>query len=123
MTYDEILAAIPPMTCNPGCGDCCGLVPWSPREWARVAARAPEGVILHDMDGALVPQTLTSVTCPFFDDGCTVYADRPFLCRLFGTAPANRLLACPHKCRPAVPLSRSRADWLTMLYAREERRR
>lgn len=122
MTYDDIIAACPPMACAPGCGDCCGLIPFSPREWARVAARAPAGLTLHRVNGSYVPQHGDSLDCPFFDgSGCAVYADRPFICRLYGTAPIVRALACPHRRQPDIPLSRHRADWLTMRYLRVER--
>ncbi|GAB7129184.1 hypothetical protein JCM19000A_36920 [Silvimonas sp. JCM 19000] len=33
-------------------------------------------------------------------DGCTVYAERPLICRLFGTVPS---LPCPHGLGPATP--------------------
>jgi hypothetical protein len=33
------------------------------------------------------------------EHGCEVYAERPLICRLFGTTPR---LACPNGKRPAV---------------------
>lgn len=113
----RLYAAIPSFTCIKGCGDCCGLVPWSQEEWAKVADRAPGGVTLRRMNNQVVPQRGTSDHCPFFDHGCTVYDDRPFMCRLFGTARDWRL-TCPHGCKPEPLLSKQKTDWLTMRYQR-----
>ena len=90
-----IYRQIPALRCVAGCGDCCGIVPWSAEEWARVADRAPDGVELQDFAGCVIPTLPGSSVCPFFKGGCTVYDDRPFMCRLFGTAPDARL-TCPH---------------------------
>lgn len=124
MTHDlsSLYERIPAFTCIKGCSDCCGLVPWSPEEFAKVADRVPAGVTLLDMNGCVVPQRGTSGTCPFFDHGCTVYADRPFLCRLFGTAPEPRL-TCPHGCHPEKQLTVEKAKWMTMRYQRETQSR
>ncbi len=113
-----IYRQIPAMRCKPGCGDCCGLVPWAPEEWARVAERVPPDVELLDFEGCVIPMRAGSLTCPFFAGGCTVYDDRPFMCRLFGTAPDARL-TCPHGCGPTKRLTASKAAALWDRYARE----
>jgi Fe-S-cluster containining protein len=119
---DAIYRQIPAFGCRPGCGDCCGLVPWSREEWARVADRAPAGVTLEAYDAdTVIPMRGASTTCPFFSGGCTVYEDRPFMCRLFGTVRDARL-TCPHGCRPDPLLSKQKADWLTMKYLRARKR-
>ena len=41
---------------------------------------------------------LAELSCPHLgDQGCQVYAERPLICRLFGTTPR---LACPNGKRP-----------------------
>ncbi len=43
---------------------------------------------------------LAALCCPHLaDTGCQVYAERPLICRLFGTTPR---LACPNGKRPEV---------------------
>lgn len=43
---------------------------------------------------------LAALSCPHLGDtGCQVYAERPLICRLFGTTPR---LACPNGKRPEV---------------------
>lgn len=45
-----------------------------------------------------------SERCPLLGPGgCTVYADRPLVCRLFGATAGVMDLACPHGCGPADP--------------------
>lgn len=99
MLYREI----PDMTCRPGCSDCCGPVPWSPAEIARVADVIPPGAAYETVRGiSILVDTMNPLRCPFVgpQGGCTVYERRPFTCRLFGTAPAEPRLRCPHGCRP-----------------------
>jgi len=45
---------------------------------------------------------LANLSCPHLgSNGCEVYAERPLICRLFGTTPR---LPCPNGRRPAVML-------------------
>jgi Fe-S-cluster containining protein len=107
------------MACKPGCGDCCGAVPWSAEEWAKVKDRVPAVVAVEIMDigdGGVIPLRKGTTTCPFFSGGCTVYDDRPFMCRLYGTAPDARL-TCPHGCRPKQMISAAKARALTNEYS------
>lgn len=105
--------------CKPGCGDCCGPVPWTPAEWDRVKARVPPFLAVEpwaSFESGQVAYTVQGTTrCPFFVNGCTVYEDRPFMCRLFGTAPDARL-TCPHGCKAAKPLTLAEAGRLADLY-------
>jgi hypothetical protein len=70
---------IPEMECIPGCAQCCGHVPWSPEEVD----------LLGDDKDKLSRLTLR---CSFYDNGCTVYENRPITCRLFGVAEG---MPCP----------------------------
>ncbi len=45
-------------------------------------------------------KALENLSCPHLgEQGCTVYMERPLICRLFGTTP---VLACPHGKRPQL---------------------
>lgn len=85
-------ARIPTFTCKPGCHDCCGPVLATPREVAWLP-------VVDEQRRQAAEETLT---CPYIGpNGCTVYADRPLICRLFGTTPR---LPCPEGCRPPQPV-------------------
>ena len=80
---------IPAFACKPGCHDCCGPVTASSEEMARLPVKS-------DAEHAAA---LADFSCPYLgDNGCQVYAERPLICRLFGTTPR---LACPNGNRPA----------------------
>ncbi|RTE66383.1 YkgJ family cysteine cluster protein [Amphritea opalescens] len=79
---------IPSFECTPGCHDCCGPVTASSEEMSRLPVKsdAEHEAALEEFNCVhLGPQ------------GCTVYGERPLICRLFGTT-AN--MACPNGCRP-----------------------
>jgi hypothetical protein len=81
---------IPSFGCEPGCHDCCGPVTTSSEEMARLPVKSDAE---HEA-------ALTDLRCPHLGDkGCQVYAERPLICRLFGTTPR---LACPNGKRPEV---------------------
>lgn len=83
---------IPSFECVPGCHDCCGPVTTSTEEMARLPVKSEEE---HDV-------ALANLSCPHLgNSGCEVYAERPLICRLFGTTPR---LPCPNGRRPAVML-------------------
>lgn len=83
---------IPAFECQPGCHDCCGPVTASTEEMARLPVKRDDE---HDA-------ALANLNCPHLgDQGCRVYAERPLICRLFGTTPG---LACPNGKRPEVML-------------------
>lgn len=79
---------IPSFACKPGCHDCCGPVTTSTEEMARLPRKS-------DAEQAAA---LANLSCPHLGEhGCTVYAERPLICRLFGTTPR---LPCPEGKRP-----------------------
>lgn len=83
-------ARIPTFECIPGCHDCCGPVTTSSEEMARLPVKSEAE---HDA-------ALANFSCPHLGaQGCQVYAERPLICRLFGTTPR---LACPRGMRPEV---------------------
>jgi hypothetical protein len=91
---------IPGFTCNPGCTDCCGPVPWAKSEWDNIGDK----------------RKATSIDCPYSLNGvCDCYDARPFICRIFG-ASSDTMLACPHGCKPDLPLTKAASDELSAKY-------
>jgi hypothetical protein len=84
---------IPAFECTPGCHDCCGPVTTSSEEMARLPVKSEAE---HDA-------ALAALSCPHLGaNGCQVYAERPLICRLFGTTPQ---LPCPNGRRPEVMIN------------------
>lgn len=81
---------IPSFECKAGCHDCCGPVTASSEEMANLPVKTDAA---HEA-------ALAGLNCPYLGiNGCEVYAERPLICRLFGTTPR---LACPNGKRPEV---------------------
>lgn len=101
----ELYRAIPFFACKPGCSDCCGVVPIAKSEWQAIKLAKREA-------GA------DCLTCEYLiDSKCSIYKDRPFLCRLYG-ATTDAKMACPHGCGPEKPLSMKQAKILTDKYSK-----
>jgi len=89
------LKVIPPMRCDVGCGECCGVVPATEKEFRAVQQFIAE----HD----IVPAPSLDGTCPLYQNGtCSVYPVRPLICRLFGHA-ADPDMTCPRGYNVNVP--------------------
>lgn len=79
---------IPSFACRPGCHDCCGPVLTSSEEAARLPVKSE----------AEHAAALVELQCVHLGaQGCQVYAERPLICRLFGTTPK---LPCPNGLGP-----------------------
>lgn len=82
--HRALYRVIPSMPCPSDCSRCCGPAPLSPWEAARLGV--PGAVVTPTHPG--------TATCAFLENGrCSVYARRPFACRLYGTtavAPCER---------------------------------
>jgi hypothetical protein len=84
---------IPSFACIAGCHDCCGPVTASSEEMSRLPVKS---IAQHDA-------ALAELNCVHLgENGCEIYAERPLICRLFGTSPR---LACPHGKRPEVMIA------------------
>jgi hypothetical protein len=85
---ESLRSRIPSFTCIVGCHDCCGPVTASSEELARLPVKSDAE---HEA-------ALAELSCPHLGtSGCTVYSERPLICRLFGTTPQ---LLCPNGKRP-----------------------
>lgn len=100
------MAIIPTMLCKTGCNDCCGIVPFSKKEKEKVQVRADmQGVSWEPFHEAFLPSKgEDTLTCVFWRDGCSIYEDRPMICKLFGAVDTPRL-TCPHGCGPDKKIS------------------
>lgn len=86
----DLRRQIPSFECVPGCHDCCGPVTTSSEEMSRLPRKTP----------AEQEAALNELNCVHLGPhGCTVYDERPLICRLFGT---TKTLPCPNDRRPEV---------------------
>jgi hypothetical protein len=89
---DQLRLQIPRFDCVPGCHDCCGPVTASSEEMARLPVKSDAA---HEA-------ALAELNCVHLGpQGCEVYAQRPLICRLFGT---SKSLPCPHGRGPETPV-------------------
>lgn len=99
---DTLRRQIPSFACVPGCHDCCGPVSASSTEMARLPRKST----------AVRDAALAELSCPHLGpEGCTVYEERPLICRLFGTTPS---LPCPRGAKPdtmIAPQVEQRIHW------------
>lgn len=105
---DDLYQQIPIMKCVEGCSDCCGAVPFSDKEWEKVKDRPK-----RKEDGSLA--------CKFLiNNKCSIYEDRPYICRIFGTTKGVKELECPHGRKPLFPIPAERSESLTAKYMEEK---
>jgi Fe-S-cluster containining protein len=97
LKLQDLYALIPEVQCLPDCTVCCrafGIPSQTKIETRRIKSYLKKkGIIFKPAEGT---------TCPYVSDqGCTIYPVRPFICRLFGTAPN---LLCQLGARPLTLL-------------------
>ena len=90
---DALYASLPALECKGLCEDSCH---------THVDASQAERARLHRRHGLDLDAPTSDGTCPalsrsFGPGRCTVHADRPMVCRLWGTAAS---MPCPHGCTP-----------------------
>lgn len=102
--HERLYKRIPTFTCEPGCTDCCGPVPFSKWEWERIKDKRKGDI--------------KTLTCPYAVGGrCEIYEQRPLICRLFGAVDVETL-RCPHGCGPERKLTKAEADEIMEEYFR-----
>jgi uncharacterized protein len=92
---------IPSFSCKEGCHACCGIVPFNEAEKQKASAARPLEQWEPFVDGRWVTvSALMTMKCPFLSaGGCSIYDDRPMVCRLFGSVDHPRM-KCPMGCGP-----------------------
>lgn len=97
-TIKRIYRSLPQVNCKGKCAEACGPILFSKAEEDRWRRRRIDP-----------PSFDTEATCTKLAHGrCTIYENRPYICRLFGVIQAMR---CPHGCVPT--------RWVTEEEARE----
>lgn len=100
-TLDEIYARIPRLKCKRRCQTACGPIGMYPAETERIRAKYWR-----------LPVVDASLACSELREGaCTIYADRPMICRLWGVV---KRMHCPHGCKPSRWLSDAEAHLLML---------
>jgi len=104
LTLDEIYARIPSISCKRQCHTTCGLIPLSRAESERARVRGLRVVPNQISEWMLEP---SRGACPaLVGIECTIYDDRPLICRLFGVVEG---LECRWGCKPERLLTRQEA--------------
>lgn len=103
--YKRLYKRLPNMKCKEGCTDCCGPVPFS--KWESDNAKV-------DFDFVPGKTMFTEIHCKHICDGkCSIYENRPFMCRLYGT---TEKLKCPHGIFPEYQITDELSEELTEQY-------
>jgi Fe-S-cluster containining protein len=99
--YQKLYKRLPKFECVEGCHMCCGQIPFHPWEANKVGIK--EGLQLDD-------------DCQFIcKNGCSIYEDRPFMCRLFGVVDDDRL-RCHEGGKAEYQITSELAEELTTEY-------
>lgn len=69
---------LPTMQCDSDCGECCGIVPVTKKEYDTILDFVWNNNIKLISQGS---------TCPFYNGQCSIYSVRPLICRIFGHSP------------------------------------
>ena len=95
MSLTTLYAKIPDLHCKGLCHAYCGPIPCSNEEWEAMGKPAR----LDNGSGMVILQHVEGGHCPLLSPNgrCTVYANRPLICRLWGV---TKKLRCPHGCKP-----------------------
>jgi Fe-S-cluster containining protein len=116
MNLNKIYKRIPKFKCQPGCNACCGPVPLCTKEAAvlkEIVKDNPDRSLLEGLNSFMTPVD-SNLNCKFSSaKGCTIYEDRPFMCRLYGTTEA---LKCPLGCKPNIFLTQNEENSLMEFY-------
>lgn len=109
-------AAVPDVACIGLCQEACGPVVGLTELERNHIARQHQVVLPLSMfhpDALASPLGVRNTQCPALDSkgDCSVYADRPTICRLWGAVEA---MACEFGCRPAGGWMSDRAARVTL---------
>ena len=102
---NALYARIPNANCKGLCANQCSTIPLLQIELDNLEAALGRKLVLlasnlpstHAMAHIIAPN-LTDQKCPMLvDKRCSVYEQRPLICRLYGVV---ELMICPHGCQP-----------------------
>lgn len=85
-TLEDVYAAIPSVECQGLCSEGCGVIPLFPVEERNMLEKCGK-----------LPAPTSGMTCSALrENRCTVYENRPFVCRIWGAVERMR---CPFGCK------------------------
>lgn len=93
-SLERIYRAVPTVECRGLCAQSCGPIDMSDAERNRIEAR---GVTMPKRE-QLMDNIIERGTCDcpaLVDERCSIYDDRPLICRLWGAVES---MPCPHGC-------------------------
>lgn len=111
-----LYARVPRIKCKRLCHGNCGPIPLTVLELKRMeAAKGAKIETVMSYEGRKVKNQLPvlapmlgKVDCPILRwQECSLYEQRPLVCRLFGVVPE---MPCPHGCEPERVLTSEEAD-------------
>lgn len=107
MTEDQeikdLYSMIPEVIGCTNCGNCCGPVPFAPVESKKVV---PIKKVFKGED----------LSCPYRKEGkCSIYENRPLMCRLFGATDPPDLM-CPNGAKAEKTLSKKKTSKIIRRY-------
>ena len=106
-TIESLYANLPKIHCKGLCHASCGPIPMSAAEDIKISELYPhldmgtESLLARARNGEFKCSALTK------DNRCSIYKDRPLVCRLYGVV---KKMACPYGCKPSrfMPEAKSR---------------
>jgi Fe-S-cluster containining protein len=105
----KIYAEVPEVNCKGLCHETCGVIPTSRIENRIISERVGYNFINRQVE---LIEEKGCLTCPaLVDNRCSIYKDRPLICRLYGAVKALR---CPHGCTPKAFLPERKSRKLIM---------
>ena len=109
----DVYRLIPPVACRGLCVESCGPISMSKREEKVMQRRGVKVPPLAEAVAAV--ERGEDYYCPALADSrCSVYEDRPTICRLWGATESMR---CPHGCTPDDALSQEESYRILRLAA------
>lgn len=108
MSIDDIYAKVPDVHCKGLCHEACGPIMMSDAEQKRIQER--HGFIPSaPIQRIAFTGGVDAFTCSALKDGrCSIYEDRPLVCRLFGAVRGNPLMKCEFGCKATLPDHKAR---------------
>ncbi|MGL5923737.1 YkgJ family cysteine cluster protein [Chroococcidiopsis sp.] len=97
---EEIYNSLPLLVCKGKCQECCGVIGVLPIEVENIQTVSS------------VPTVDGDLTCSKLVQGfgiCSIYKQRPLICRLWGIAEE---MPCPYGCKPERTIGRKEANKL-----------
>ncbi len=95
-SLERIYRALPTVSCKGLCAETCGPIEMSPTERRRITETYDIDIPPADEALQAIHEGRRTPDCPALADGrCSIYDDRPLICRLWGAVES---MPCPHGC-------------------------